>query len=349
MLTVYCPTHQQHRPSAELSEGRLAASFELPERARTVLERVRKVDLGRVLAPRSFGAAPLLRVHTAPYLAFLERAWRDWSQDGRRHDALPSTWPARGMRHDRVPDGAEAQLGFYASDCGAPITAGTWAAACASANVALTAQQLISGGERAAFALCRPPGHHAGADLMGGYCYLNNAAVAAQAFIDGGARRVAILDIDYHHGNGTQSIFYARSDVYFTSIHCDPREDYPHYVGHADETGTAEGLGFNLNCPLPTGSGWLAWSAALDQAAAGLLRADPEVLVVSLGVDTFRHDPIASFKLDSADYVTIGRRIAALARPTLFVLEGGYAVKEMGVNVVNVLQGFEAGAGRGRA
>ena len=179
---------------------------------------------------------------------------------------------------------------------------------------------------------------------MGGYCYINNAAVATQAFLDSGAHRVAILDIDYHHGNGTQSIFYTRADVFFTSIHCDPQQDYPHYLGYADETGAGPGIGYNLNCPLPVGSGWSQWSHALERACEGIAQAKPSVLVVSLGVDTFREDPIASFKLDSEDYVSIGRRIAALGLPTLFVLEGGYAVEAMGLNVVNVLQGFENAA-----
>ena len=179
---------------------------------------------------------------------------------------------------------------------------------------------------------------------MGGYCYLNNAAIAAQAFLDDGARRVAVLDIDYHHGNGTQSIFYERADVFFASIHCDPLDDYPHYAGDADETGVGAGLGSNLNLPLPAGSAIAPWLAALGQASVAIAGATPDVLVVSLGVDTFRDDPISSFKLDTVDYKVIGQRIAALGRPTLFVLEGGYAVQAMGLNVVNVLQGFEAGA-----
>jgi acetoin utilization deacetylase AcuC-like enzyme len=343
MITVYSPVHELHLPRAELSQALLAQSFETPQRAQAVLARVQAVHLGPVVEPRSFGRSALLRVHAAAYLDFLQRVWRDWASDGRTQDAIPSTWPARGMRQDRVPDDVEAQLGFYSSDCAAPITHGTWAAACASAGAALTGQTLIAGGERAAFALCRPPGHHAGADVMGGYCYLNNAALAAQAFLDGGARRVAVLDIDYHHGNGTQSIFYARADVFFASIHCDPRQDYPYYAGHADEAGEGAGLGSNLNLPLPAGSDWRAWSAALEAACGAIARAAPEVLVVSLGVDTFRGDPIASFTLDSADYLAVGRRIAALGRPTLFVLEGGYAVDAMGLNVVNVLQGFETG------
>ena len=202
---------------------------------------------------------------------------------------------------------------------------------------------LLRQGERAAFALCRPPGHHAAAAAMGGYCYLNNAAIAVQALRDLGVARVAVLDVDYHHGNGTQSIFYDRADVFFVSLHGDPRVEYPYFLGHADERGSGTGLGCNLNLPLPLGTAWSGYGPALDGACQAIATYGPEVLVVSLGVDTFEADPISKFKLTSDDYLRIGRRIASLRRPTLFVFEGGYAVDAVGVNAVNVLQGFEGG------
>jgi len=176
---------------------------------------------------------------------------------------------------------------------------------------------------------------------MGGYCYLNNAAIAAQAFLDQGRRKVAILDVDYHHGNGTQDIFYARNDVLFASIHGDPQAEFPFFLGYADETGEGAGLGYNFNYPLPAGSDWTAWSAALDQACERIAGFDADVLVVSLGVDTFKDDPISQFKLDSPNYLAMGERIARLGKPTLFVMEGGYAVAEIGINAVNVLEGFQ--------
>ncbi|MCK1787164.1 histone deacetylase family protein, partial [Pseudomonas sp. TNT11] len=197
------------------------------------------------------------------------------------------------------------------------------------------------GGAHSAFALCRPPGHHAAGDLMGGYCYLNNAAIAAQAFLDQGQRKVAILDVDYHHGNGTQSIFYARNDVLFTSIHGHPEAEFPFFLGYADERGEGAGEGFNFNYPLPAGSDWPHWSAALDEACTEIERYAADIVVVSLGVDTFKDDPISQFKLDSPDYLAMGARIARLGKPTLFVMEGGYAVAEIGINAVNVLEGFE--------
>jgi acetoin utilization deacetylase AcuC-like enzyme len=207
--------------------------------------------------------------------------------------------------------------------------------------VALSAQAEIAAGAHSAFALCRPPGHHAAGELMGGYCYLNNAAIAAQAFLDQGKQRVAILDVDYHHGNGTQDIFYARGDVLFASIHGDPAEEFPFFLGYSDERGIGAGEGYNFNYPLAMGSPWEVWSAALDQACQRIAEFDAEVIVVSLGVDTFKDDPISQFKLDSPDYLAMGKRIAALGKPALFVMEGGYAVEAIGVNAVNVLEGFE--------
>jgi len=176
---------------------------------------------------------------------------------------------------------------------------------------------------------------------MGGYCYLNNAAIAAQAFLDQGRKKVAILDVDYHHGNGTQDIFYQRSDVLFVSIHGDPTEEFPFFLGYADELGEGAGEGYNFNYPLPMGSTWDTWNAALEQACQRVAEYGAEVVVVSLGVDTYMEDPISQFKLDSPDYLTMGRRIAALGLPTLFIMEGGYAVEAIGVNAVNVLEGFE--------
>jgi acetoin utilization deacetylase AcuC-like enzyme len=196
-------------------------------------------------------------------------------------------------------------------------------------------------GARSALALCRPPGHHAGTQRLAGYCYLNNAAIAAQAFIDSGMRRVAVLDVDYHHGNGTQEIFYERDDVLVCSVHADPAEDYPYFVGRADEIGAGAGEGFNLNCPLPTGSDWATWRDALETCCQRIDTYAPQALVVSLGVDTHRDDPSGSFKLDSSHYAPLGRRLAELGLPTLFVLEGGYAIEVLGVNVANVLTGFE--------
>jgi acetoin utilization deacetylase AcuC-like enzyme len=340
MLTIYSDDHKLHHGNGELMNGSIVPCFEMPRRAELILERVRAVQLGEVIAPRDFGVAPLTRVHSPAYLSFLETAWASWSALERDYDALPMTWPVRGMNQSRPPQHIEAKLGFYSFDGGAPIQAGTWRAVYSSAQVALEgAAQLAQAS--AAFALCRPPGHHAASDLMGGYCYFNNAAVAAQALLDAGASRVAILDIDYHHGNGTQEMFYSRDDVLVVNLHGDPVFEYPFFLGHADETGHGAGEGYNLNLPLPAGTGFEAWFAALEVACARVDRFAPDVVVVSLGVDTFKDDPISQFRLASEDYLRVGQRIAVMGLKTLFVMEGGYAVAEIGVNAVNVLAGFE--------
>jgi acetoin utilization deacetylase AcuC-like enzyme len=339
MITVYTDRHRLHHARGELTDGALMPAFERPERADAVLERVRGSGLGEVTEPDRFGRDPLTRVHTARYLDFLQSAWQEWQALHGDTDALPLAWPARGLRPIE-PAHIDGRLGYYSFDAGTPITAGTWAAVSAGADVALTAAGLIADGARGAFALSRPPGHHAGADYFGGYCFLNNAAIAACHLLHRGAERVAILDVDYHHGNGTQDIFYERDDVLFCSIHCDPRQEFPFFLGHAEETGRGAGEGCNLNLPLAPGSDWAAWSEALEHALAAAGRYGPDALVVSLGVDTYERDPISAFRLRTDDYPRLGERIAALGLPTLFILEGGYAVPEIGDNVVNVLRGY---------
>ena len=342
MLTIYSSDHQLHHGNGELMNGQIVPCFEMPRRAELILERVKSVKLGAVIAPRDHGVAPLTRVHSPAFISFLETAWTEWTALGRDCDALPMTWPVRGMNQADEPQHIEAKLGFYSFDAGAPIQAGTWRAVYSSAQVALEgAAQLAQ--FSSAFALCRPPGHHAASNYMGGYCYVNNAAVAAQSLLEAGATRIAILDIDYHHGNGTQEIFYARDDVLVVNLHGDPVFEYPFFLGHASETGAGAGQGFNLNLPLPAGTTFDAWLAALEVACTRVVRFAPDALVVSLGVDTFKDDPISQFRLDSEDYLRVGQRIAALGLKTLFVMEGGYAVDAIGVNAVNVLAGFEIG------
>jgi acetoin utilization deacetylase AcuC-like enzyme len=345
MLTILGERHRLHHGRSELIDGELKPCFEMPRRVDIVSARLREVGLGETIAPQTFGIDTLRRVHSDAYLAFLRDAWNEWQALGRTHDALPTIWPARGLRRDRAPHTIDGKLGFYSMDAGAPITAGTWEAIEESANIALTGAQRVQEGTHAAFALCRPPGHHAGRDVMGGYCYLNNAAIAAAHWLANGAQRVAILDVDYHHGNGTQSIFYERDDVLFASLHADPLLDYPYLLGHADETGSGAGEGYNLNFPLPWGTAWPEYARALEQAAQRIAAYRPDALVVSLGVDTFEGDPISRFKLTSGDFPRIGARVGKLGVPTLFVMEGGYAVDEIGLNAVGVLSGFEETAG----
>lgn len=340
MKTVFSPLHSRRAVKTELDGGILITPHENPSRAETILAQVKSQALGEIIEPEEFGLGPVKRVHTVDYVEFLEHCWADWLAAGKPGEAIPAVWCGRGMRA-RVPKDIDGRLGYYSFAAETSISDGTWEAACASANVALTAQKLVAGGEPAAFALCRPPGHHAHADLFGGYCFFNNAAIAAQAFRDQGYQRVAILDVDFHHGNGTQAIFYDRSDVLTISLHGDPDLVFPHFLGFEDETGHDEGEGCNLNITYPPGTPYPTWSKGLETACQRIAHFRPDALVVALGVDTFEDDPISFFKLKSADYLAMGKRIAQLALPTLFTMEGGYDVDAIGVNAVNVMQGFE--------
>ncbi|SFB95600.1 Acetoin utilization deacetylase AcuC [Polaromonas sp. OV174] len=346
MITFFNDSHQAHAPEFEFFRGERVPCFETPARAEYV-----KASLsarGHSLRQAHIDSRDILaKVHTPRYLSFLENAWRDWSAleaGNAQRQPFPSVWPVRSLRSDIEPVNFIARLGLYSMDNGSPLAAGTWQAAKAGADAAASAAALLAGGqgaERAAFCCSRPPGHHAGADFMGGYCFLNNAAVAAQALRDGGAARVAILDVDYHHGNGTQSIFYERSDVLFVSLHGDPQTEYPFYLGHADETGAGAGAGFNLNLPLPAGCSTARWFEALEQACLRISSFGSDALVISLGLDTFAEDPISKFSLQPDDFSRLGQRLGALGLPTVFVLEGGYAAAALGSNAVNVIDGFE--------
>jgi acetoin utilization deacetylase AcuC-like enzyme len=340
MITVFSEEHLKRNAKTELYGGRLVAPHECPERAQIVLERVRAVGLGEVVPPARFGLGPALKVHDERFVEFLESAWRDWVAAGNLGEAIPDCWPARRMTQRR-PSGIAGRLGYYAMAAETSISAGTWEAARAAADVAVTAAGHLQRGAHGAFALCRPPGHHAARDLYGGYCFLNNAAIAAQSLRDHGAARIAILDVDFHHGNGTQDIFYDRADVLYVSLHGDPAHAFPYFSGYAEETGAGAGTGFNMNLPLPPATEFSAWVQALAQGLARIQRFAPDALVVSLGVDTFAQDPISFFRLASDDFSAYGRMIGACKLPTLFVFEGGYAVADVGVNAVNVLSGFE--------
>jgi acetoin utilization deacetylase AcuC-like enzyme len=348
MLTIYNDQHPLHHGKMEMYRGTLVPCVEVPARADYVLAELQRRKLGTVVVAQSFSLDAITRVHASRYVDFLAGAWEEWvalDPANAKRDAIPSYWPIRTFRSDVLPASFPARMGLFSYDAGSPLTSGTWQAAQNGAFCALTAVQKVLQGERAAFALTRPPGHHAGADFFGGYCFLNNAAIAAQALRDAGVARVAVLDIDYHHGNGTQAIFYDRPDVFFVSVHGDPHTEYPYYLGYADETGQGAGLGANLNLPLPHGSDFTRWRAALQQALQGIAAFGAEALVVSLGVDTFAGDPIAGFKLQSADFLQVGDDLAAAGLPTVLVFEGGYAVAEVGVNAVNVLDGFSQRAG----
>jgi len=339
MLTIYSEEHHKRNAKTELFGGQLIPPFEKPARMDFILDRIHSQKMGEVISPKDFGIEPLVQLHDAGYISFLETCWQEWNAAGMKGEAIASSWPARRMQQ-RCPTEIDGKLGYYAIAAETSITESTWEAARASANVALEGASRLAE-EGAVFSLCRPPGHHAAIDLFGGYCFLNNAGLAAQALLDKGAERVAVLDVDFHHGNGTQDIFYDRSDVLFISLHGAPQDAFPHFLGYADETGKGAGEGYNHNFPMPPGTQFEPWRDCLKQSMEVISKYAPEALVISLGTDTFEKDPISFFKLTSDDFATYGADLAQLELPTLFVMEGGYAVEEIGINTVNVLQGFE--------
>lgn len=335
MRLFFDPQELAHAPLAELHNGSFADYREHPGRVHSVLAAIGETEL-----PRDFGLAPIAAVHTPEYLEFLQSAHTEWLAAGRTGDALPYVWPVRRRRDLRL-ERIDARLGRFSFDATTPVTAATWSSAYAGAQAALGATHAVLDGADASFALCRPPGHHAGADYMGGYCYLNVAAIAAQSARDRGLARVAILDIDYHHGNGTQDIFWDRGDVLYVSLHADPATDYPFYWGHADERGEGEGDGATLNLPLPRGTGVDPYRRALATALRAIEDFAPEFIVVSFGADTFAGDPICGFELATEDYAAVAADIARGGIPSVILLEGGYATDELGANVASFLQGFE--------
>ncbi|MBZ4420366.1 histone deacetylase family protein [Myxococcus sp. RHSTA-1-4] len=339
MKVVHSPLHARHDGGKELHRGELVPCFEMPSRVDYILQALRREGF-EVGGPREFPLESLLRVHDAGFVEFLRTAHAEWRAAGKDGFMLPSGFPARSLRRDHIPSGINGRMGYYAFDAGTPIVEGTWDAALAAAHCALTAAAHVAQGERSAYSLCRPPGHHAAHSTYGGYCFLNNAALAAQYLRDHGKARVAVLDVDYHHGNGTQDIFWERSDVLFVSIHGTPETEYPYFLGYADERGAGEGEGYTRNFPLPRGTTWAEYATALDAALDCIGGFSPDALVVSLGVDTYEGDPISAFKLETRHFPLMGERLAGLKPPTVFVQEGGYAVEDLGSNVAGVLKGF---------
>lgn len=341
MRTVFSEDHRLHFPQAELSGGELVTPYERPSRVEYVLNRLREQKLTDLVTPDPVDMAPVRALLDPGYLTFLETAWDAWKAAGMAGEIIAANVPSRGMHMDRIPENIDGKVGYYCHASETAITRTTWQAALSSVASAQTAQRHVAAGADSAFALCRPPGHHSTTDQYGGYCFINNAAVVAQMFRDSGAKRVAILDIDFHHGNGTQAIFYDRADVMFTSLHGAPQEAYPYFIGYADEAGIGEGEGTNINYPMSAGTGYGVWSAALDDAIAKIKVWGAEAVVISLGVDAYKEDPISFFKLESDDFIDTGRRIGRMRLPTVFCMEGGYAIEAVGVNTVNVLEGFK--------
>jgi acetoin utilization deacetylase AcuC-like enzyme len=342
MDTVYAEDHNLHGELLDPRGNEWNESAECPARANSVLQAIREQSIGKLILPTHFADEKITAIHAPHYVDFLKNVWTEWVASGETaSNARPDTFVGKGMRYADTTT-IIGKLGRYSFDATSPFVEGSWQAIRTSANIALTAAELVRSGEPNAFALCRPPGHHASVDYCGGYCYLNNTALAVQSFLDGGAQKVAVLDVDYHHGNGTQSIFYARNDVLTVSLHADPSVEYPFFLGYADEPGEDKGHGFNVNYPLPFGTAWDAYQVALQDALQQLRSFSPDVLVIALGLDTFADDPTTHFGITSEDFQRMGSLISSLGMPKLVVLEGGYSVEHIGENTIRFLAGIEA-------
>ncbi len=332
--------HYQHNPPFELFEGGQKMPYlEGPERVERILSALKDRPWAELLPPQEHGLEPVFAVHDPDYVQFLRTGYDEWlRQEAPQAPVvlLPATFPLR--RWTRKPNSILGQAGYYQFDLSAPITPGTFLAALGAAQCALSGADALLRGERASFALCRPPGHHAGKDFAGGYCYLNNAAIAAQRLSAKG--RVAILDIDYHAGNGTQDIFYERDDVLTISIHADPDFEYPHFCGYAGEIGAGAGAGYHVNLPLSAGTEDPAYLAALEAALGQINGFRPKFLVVSAGMDLYGGDRLGKFRVTRQGIAQIGIRISDLNLPTLVVMEGGYNNEALGLNIVTLLEAF---------
>ncbi|HWC42554.1 MAG TPA: histone deacetylase family protein [Actinomycetota bacterium] len=340
MPVVAGEAHRGHDPPHEVNYGEVVRPpYERPERADRLRDALAAAG-HPLVAPVPHGPGPVLAVHEPALVGFLEGAWPAWRAAGGPEVLIPDTFAigrlARGGGRD--PAGGTGRPGWFCFDTATPLVAGSFAAALAAADAALTAADLVAGGEPAAYALCRPPGHHAGPGYYGGFCLLNNAAIAARRLAALG--RVAVVDVDFHHGNGTQDIFWEDAQVLYVSLHGDPAGHYPFFTGAADETGGGPGAGTTRNLPLPDGTGDDAYLAALDEAMAAVAAFDPAVLVVSAGFDTFEDDPIGAFGVTTGGFARIGAALAAAGRPLVVVQEGGYAVEALGANAVALMRGM---------
>lgn len=334
MKAFHHPGQRAHDPRFFLSAGTQRPCPEQPERIDALLAGLSRLAITPEI-PGEFGMDPIAAIHPARYLTFLETIHDRWSLiAGASAEVIANIHPD-GHRGG-YPLSAVGQAGFHQTDTSCPINARTWSAARLSAQSAIAGAEEIMAGARAAYALCRPPGHHCFAELAGGFCYLNNSAIAAQSLTLSG-RKVAVLDIDLHHGNGTQGIFYDRSDVLTVSLHAHPETFYPFFWGYPNETGTGAGEGANLNLCLDRGAGDDPFRHALAKALSRITLWGADTLVLALGLDAFVGDPFAGLAVTTPGFARIGRDIAGLGLPTLIVQEGGYLCPELGENLAAVL------------
>ena len=335
MYIIYTDRHHCHAPAEELTRGGFMPYSDSPQRIENILQALKTTSFAQFTGPQPYSQDAIYAVHDAAYLDFLAQAEQADTPPG---GLIPTTF-AQGHRA-RKPRTPHQQMGYYCFDTATTIVPGTYAASRNAANIALTGADLLTQGQNVVYALCRPPGHHAHADLCGGYCFLNNAAIAASHLSRWG--RIAILDIDYHHGNGTQDIFYTSNQILTVSIHADPARQYPLYWGYADEQGEAEGRGYNHNFPQPAGITDNEYLHIMEEALSPILHFAPEYLIICLGLDIYVEDPWGDFAISLDGFSEIGARLAGLEIPTLIIQEGGYNLDALGTAVVNFLSPFES-------
>lgn len=337
MKVVFAEAQKEHDPQLCYASGALVPAAEVPERATRLLRAAQAAGLKRD-RPHDYGLDWISKVHSERYLHYFEHIFTRWARiEGSSAEVIPGIQP--GARDGTYPASAVAQAGWHHSDTASPITEFTWGSALWSAHTAAHAALKVIDGEDSCYALCRPPGHHASAEVAGGFCYLNNTAVCAEILRSLHAR-VAILDVDVHHGNGTQDIFYDRPDIFTISIHADPLRFYPFFWGHAEEHGTGDGLGYNFNLPLPRGTADDEYAAALNVALERIRTFNADALVVALGLDAYKGDPLSGLAITTSGFARIGEQIGMLRLPTVIVQEGGYLSSALGKNLSAFLDGF---------
>jgi acetoin utilization deacetylase AcuC-like enzyme len=344
LTVVASDRHRLHAPLAEIESSGLQPPFEHPGRADAIRDTLASDDRFAVVEPMAWDTGPIEAVHDQGLVRFLEHAWARYQErHPGTHDVVPDVFSMAALRAGMgaFPDDGvvDQQLGRWCYETTTPITEGTYEAARSAVDIALTATALVLDGAGPVYGLCRPPGHHAPTSLYGGYCFFNNAAIAAHHAVTATGGKVSVLDVDYHHGNGTQQIFYERDDVQYVSLHGDPARAYPYVTGFADERGAGRGSGSNLNLPLLAGTDDDAYLLALEQAIGAIDGFGPDLVVVSLGVDTFHNDPISDLAISEEGFRRQGELVAQLTLPTVVVQEGGYDVAAIGDNVRQFLLG----------
>jgi acetoin utilization deacetylase AcuC-like enzyme len=351
IAVVSSDAHRLHAPLAEIESSGLQAPWENPGRADAIHDTLAADERFRMVRPDVWGTEPITAVHDRGLVEFLERAWREYQlRHPGTHDVVPDVFCAAGLLdgigelRSELPVAVE--LGKWCFETTTPLTEGTYDAARGAVDIALTATRMVLDGASHVYGLCRPPGHHAPTSMYGGYCFFNNAAIAAHHVASTTGTRVTVLDVDYHHGNGTQQIFYGRDDVQYVSLHGDPARAYPYITGFADERGVGRGIGANLNVPLAAHTDDDAYIAALSLACEAIDAFDPSTLIVSLGLDSYHADPISDLGVTADGFRRQGALVAELARPAVVLQEGGYDVATLGNNARQWLLGLAGRADR---